>query len=265
MATTLDPFASQGGGVQLPNGGWVDKNNPAAAGASTGGNTPAPSFASYSTLSYDPVNAPAFTAPTRKAAGAAPVFNAPKAFAAPTQADMIVDPSYQWRFNQGQSAAERAALRAGTLRTGNALADLVDYGQNAASQEYQNMFNRAASVWDRGLQRENSVFDAATGTWKMNQGENQDAYNADVQGAQLSYAPRLMSWQAAEAAKAKAAEANFDRSWQNEVYNRDNTYRTGRDAADDAYRWGTWRGDDAYRTKALDQNMEQFLISEGNY
>jgi len=248
MATTLDPFAATGGGVQLPNGGWVDKHNPAAAGATAGAATPASSFASYSTLSYDPVNAPAFSAPTRKASAPAPTFTQP------TQADMMVDPSYQFRLKQGQDAMERARLRAGTLRTGNALADLTDYGQQAASQEYQAIFDRARNVYD-----------AAANTWSLNQGENQDAYNANVQGAQLNYAPRLMSWQAAEAAKAKAAEANFDRSWQNEVYNRDNTYRTGRDAADDAYRWGTWRGDDAYRNKALDQNMEQFLISEGNY
>lgn len=248
MATNLDPFAATGGGVQLANGGWVDKNNPAAAGATAGGASPAPSFASYSTLSYNPVDAPTFGAPTRKAAGAAPVFKAP------TAADMIVDPSYQFRVNQGQTAAERGMLRAGTLRTGNALAALTDYGQQAGSQEYQAMFNRARDV-----------FDANTGTWKNNQGENQDAYTAAVQGAQLNYAPRLMSWQAAEAAKAKAAEAGFDRAWQNEIYNRDNTYRTGRDASDDVYRWGTWRGDDAYRTRALDQDMEQFLISEGNY
>lgn len=217
----LDPFAASGGGVQV-NGGWVPKDHPAAAGAQAGtGAAPAPSFASYSTLTYDPVDAPRFSAP---------------AFKAPTQADMIADPSYQFRLKQGQDAAERGMLRAGTLRTGNALADLVDYGQGMASTEYQKMFDRAGSVWDRNLQ-----------------------------AAQLQYAPTLMSWQAREAAKAKAAEAGFDRSWQNEIYNRDNAYRIGRDAVDDAYRNRVYAGDDAYRNRSLDQNMEQFLINAGNY
>lgn len=234
---TPDPFASMGGGVQV-NGGWVPKDHPSAGAATGGAGTPASSFSSYSTLSYNPVDAPSFVAPTRKKV---------TPFAAPTQADMLVDPSYQFRVGQGQTAAERAMLRAGVLRTGNALADLVDYGQRAGSQEYQAIFDRAAGVWDR------------------NRAESTDAYNADVQGAQLNYAPRLMSWQAAEAAKAKAAEANFDRSWQNEIWNRDNTYRVGRDAADDAYRNRVYTGDDAYRYRALDQDMEQFLIDQGNY
>lgn len=235
--TTPDPFAATTGGVW--NGsGWIPKDNPAASGFASGAAAPASSFSSYSTLSYDPVNAPTFAAPTRQTV-------AP--FAAPTREQMLVDPSYQWRVNQGQTAAERAMLRAGVLRTGNALADLVDYGQKAGAQEYQAIFDRAGSVWDR------------------NQAERDADYNARAQGAQLSYAPTLMSWQAREAAKAKAAEANFDRSWQNEVYNRDNAYRTGRDAANDAYRNMVYAGDSDYRNRSLDQNMEQFLIEQGNY
>ena len=37
-----DPFEAMGGGVLLPNGGWVDRNNPAAQPYLNGGGAPAP-------------------------------------------------------------------------------------------------------------------------------------------------------------------------------------------------------------------------------
>ncbi len=44
--------------------------------------------------------------------------------------------AYKWRFDQGQKATENALAHSGSLRTGNALTALADYGQGAASQEY---------------------------------------------------------------------------------------------------------------------------------
>ena len=52
------------------------------------------------------------------------------------------DPSYQWRFEQGQQALERSQASKGLLGSGNAAIELQQYGQGAASQEYQAQFSR---------------------------------------------------------------------------------------------------------------------------
>lgn len=52
------------------------------------------------------------------------------------------DPSYQWRFDQGQKAAERSLAARGLLNSGNAAIELQQYGQGAASQEYGAQFDR---------------------------------------------------------------------------------------------------------------------------
>ncbi len=56
------------------------------------------------------------------------------------------DPSYQWRFDQGQKAVERSVAAKGMLNSGNAAIELQQYGQGAASQEYGAQFNRTLSA-----------------------------------------------------------------------------------------------------------------------
>jgi len=52
------------------------------------------------------------------------------------------DPSYQWRLRQGLDAVENSAAARGGALSGNALRAITDYGQGAASQEYNNEFQR---------------------------------------------------------------------------------------------------------------------------
>jgi hypothetical protein len=53
-----------------------------------------------------------------------------------------IDPSYNWRLQQGNLATTNVANQAGGLIGGNALQGLTNYGQNAASTEFGNAFNR---------------------------------------------------------------------------------------------------------------------------
>jgi len=70
-------------------------------------------------------------------------------FQAPTDVTEKNDPGYKFRLQQGQDAIQRsAAARGGLLNTGTAK-DLNDYTQNAASGEYGNVYNRAASEFER--------------------------------------------------------------------------------------------------------------------
>jgi hypothetical protein len=52
------------------------------------------------------------------------------------------DPSYQWRFGQGQQAVMANAAARGGIQSGQTLKDLTSFGQGLASTEYQNAFNR---------------------------------------------------------------------------------------------------------------------------
>lgn len=64
-------------------------------------------------------------------------------FQAPTNVTEQNDPGYQFRLQQGQQALERSAAAKGNLLTGGTAKDLTDYAQGAASNEYQNVYNRA--------------------------------------------------------------------------------------------------------------------------
>lgn len=59
-----------------------------------------------------------------------------------SMADYTADPGYAFRLNEGIKALDRSAAARGGLLSGAQLKGITDYGQNAASQEYQNAFNR---------------------------------------------------------------------------------------------------------------------------
>lgn len=60
----------------------------------------------------------------------------------PTLADLQMDPGYAFRVQEGQKALERSRAASGTYGSGALLKDLTNYSQGAASQEYQNAFDR---------------------------------------------------------------------------------------------------------------------------
>lgn len=67
----------------------------------------------------------------------------------------IDDPSYKWRFEQGQQALERSQAARGLLGSGNAAIELQEYGQGAASQEYGAQFTRMLQAMS-GVQQQYS-------------------------------------------------------------------------------------------------------------
>ncbi len=56
--------------------------------------------------------------------------------------DQYLDPSMAFRMKYGTQATERLANVGGGALSGNTLRGLTDYGQNLASTEYSNAFNR---------------------------------------------------------------------------------------------------------------------------
>lgn len=73
-------------------------------------------------------------------------FNTP--FVAPTAATEQNDPGYQFRLKQGDIALENsAAARGGLLSSGTAKEE-QQFGQDYASNEYQNVYNRSLQNWE---------------------------------------------------------------------------------------------------------------------
>lgn len=63
------------------------------------------------------------------------------------------DPGYQFAFNEGQQAIERAAGARGLGNSGNVMAALQQRGQDIASQQYGSIIDRLTKLVDSGAQR----------------------------------------------------------------------------------------------------------------
>lgn len=77
-------------------------------------------------------------------------FTAPGANA--TALMQSLDPGYSFRLQQGMQGVQQSAASAGLLQSGAAARGLNNYAQNYASNEYQNTFNRLASLSQMGQQ-----------------------------------------------------------------------------------------------------------------
>jgi hypothetical protein len=73
-----------------------------------------------------------------------------------------MDPSYEFRFKEGQKALERSAASRGTLLTGGTLKALASFGQGLASTEFGNIFNRNYQLANLGLNAAGQAAGAGT-------------------------------------------------------------------------------------------------------
>ena len=72
-------------------------------------------------------------------------------------ADFKADPGYAFRLEQGQRALESSAAARGGLLSGGTGKALVNYGQEAGSQEFGNAYNRFNADRDRRFNRLSSI------------------------------------------------------------------------------------------------------------
>lgn len=100
-------------------------------------------------------------------------------FTAPDPLNFTQDPSYQFRLNEGVKALQHGAAARGTLLTGATAKALQNYGQEAASQEYGNAFNRAMGVYNTNRDTNQQNFGQQLGSF----GANLDAYTAQNNAA----------------------------------------------------------------------------------
>jgi len=93
-----------------------------------------------------------------------------------------MDPSYQFRLGEGMKALERNAAARGGLISGGALKAAQRYGQDYASQEFGNAYNRLAAMAGIGQTATGAMSNAA-GNFGVNAGQNyMGAVNARASG-----------------------------------------------------------------------------------
>ncbi len=136
-------------------------------------------------------NAPSFNAPSFNAPG----YTKPPAFQfddfrAPSVDEALNDPSYQFRKSQGESSLQNWAAARGTLNDSGTAKALIDYGQGAASQEYQNVYNRDFNTWNANLGNARNTYAANYGSQYL------DPYSIAFQGENAAFAPQMAGFQA---------------------------------------------------------------------
>jgi hypothetical protein len=104
--------------------------------------------------------------------------------------DHTTSPGYQFRFGEGQRAIESSAASKGMLMSGGTLKDLARFGDGIASDDFNQQFNRTASV-AAGGQQVNSTLGALGANMANNVGNNMmQAGNARASG----YAGQSAAW-----------------------------------------------------------------------
>ena len=221
-----DPFAYTQGSLLTP---WTQAFTPPGSL-----NTGYEAFGGIGNFGYgfqapDPVNTPTITGPGQFSYGD---------FAMPTAATMQQDPGYAFRLKQGTDTLQNAAAMRGSLRTGGALKALMDYGQNAASQEYQNAYGRARDVY--GLNRTN-----AAENFDRNTANSLAVQNANAQNSLAAQSLESQNRLGAGQLGANIAQGTWDRN-----------QGTARQQWQDAQDW---------RNQAYDRALQQYGIGRENF
>lgn len=169
----------------------------------------APEPFSYEPFSYDPFSYESFQAPTLSEAQA--------------------EPGFEFALNQGIKAFENSKAYLGTYKTGATITGLNDYARNMANTNYNDVFQRKGETYDRNRgnafnnwqgNRENAFGnwsanrENAADAYATNYGISRDVFDRKYQGAKDEYQP-----------KARAAELQFGRDWDQYAYEGDDAYR----------------------------------------
>tara|TARA_Y100000310_G_scaffold327615_1_gene394248 strand:- start:226 stop:1305 length:1080 start_codon:yes stop_codon:yes gene_type:complete len=216
----------------------------------------APPTPTMGAAAFDPYAAPTpYMPPVPYQPGiyTAPIYTPGAPFTPPTGAQLTADPSYQFRLQQGQEALERSGAARGVTNTGGTLKNILDYGQQAASQEYGNVYNRAANTWGMNEAARQASFGLNAPTqfqaWGATEGARLGAY-------QMTEADRAAAYAQNEANRRASAQFNqmgYQQAWQNEAQRRQQDYNN---------RYRQWTDQYAqWRQQGQDRFNEQWMLA----
>lgn len=101
------------------------------------------------------------------------------AFQAPTGVDEQNDPGFKARLEAGQQALERSAAARGTLLTGGTLKDEQQFAQDYASNEFGNVYNRAAQSYGTNYNAAANQYNTRLGAYQTNFGNALSSYGTN--------------------------------------------------------------------------------------
>ena len=162
-----------------------------------------------------------------------PEYQAATPFAAPTAADMGQDPGYQFRLSEGQRALERSGAARGVTNTGGNMKGLLDYGQQAASQEYGNVYNRNLNTYNTNEANRAGAYQTnygnALNAYNMNEANRASGYNTNAANAFQQYSTNALAGNAfnqdteARRSGAFGVNTNLYQKQQQDAYERTQT------------------------------------------
>ncbi len=108
----------------------------------------------------------------------------------PGRYNFMTDPGYEFRTNEGLRALDRSAAARGSLLTGGHNKALIRYGQDYASNEYANIYNRIANIAQLGQTANAAIANAGANSTAGVTGAQGDAGYANASG----YVGRANAW-----------------------------------------------------------------------
>lgn len=155
-----------------------------------------------------------------------PAFPTVPKFQAPSADEMLRDPGYQFRRNQGRDMLQSWAAAKGTLNDSETANALEDYGQNVASQEYGNVWNRDWNVYRDDVQNNYlQPYEARYRGWSdAVLGPTMATFGANVGAGNLGYSTQAAGGQHQNDMNQMNAWNQFLQKWNQFRDQRDSTF-----------------------------------------
>lgn len=204
-------------------------------------------------------------------------------FIAPGFEEAMNDPGYQFRLKQAMQAITNSTAASGLLRSGATAKGMMDYAQDAASQEYEKVYGRRLGehqlrtgevfgAFDRNQAERFGAFDRNTAADSL---EQQTAYDRALTADELRYGRAASEYDRDFANRFAVDEANYGRGASEFDRNTANAFRTnetryGRESSeyDRNYQnqWNQYNTEYDHLAAEDDRNFGRaFDIYQGNY
>lgn len=202
------PTAPTTGGDYTPPGGY------GGGGGGDYGGYQLPNRSSLASLNYPTLNLPRAEAPPAFSYGDFSF----EGFKAPTLEDAQNEPGFDYALKQGVKAFENSKAFSGTYKGGATIKGINDYARNMANQNYGQVFERQGQAYDRNRGNAFGNWSAnrnnAAENYMTNYGVSRDVFDRNYNATKDEFAPR-----------ARGAELEYARDWDQYAYEGDNSYR----------------------------------------
>lgn len=183
-------------------------------------------------------------------------------FEAPRADDVLQDPAYQRRLEEGRKALETSAAAKGLLRTGATLKSLSDYAQQQASDEYARTYQRQLGEYQMGRAGAKEEFESGRQSYMDRYNKAYQEYLTNLENERFGYT----SSEQQRRSTYDQAQREYDRKYKmaqdkyQTGYNKAFAeYQSRRSAAEQQYQqdWNYWKylQEQDYRRAALNAGL----------